>query len=48
MDLYIAATKLYFAALAGRNVILDATLRRTRANQFGLLGFGGDGGGYTL
>jgi hypothetical protein len=40
VDLYIAATKLYFAALAGCNVILDATLRRTRADQFGLLGFG--------
>jgi hypothetical protein len=48
VDFYISATKLYFAALAGRNVILDATLRRTRANQFGLLGFGGDGSGYTL
>jgi hypothetical protein len=47
VDLYVSATKLYFAALAGRNVILDATLRRTRANQFGLLGFGGDGSGYT-
>ena len=46
VDLYIAATKLYFAAIAGRNVILDVTLRRTRADQFGLLGFGGDGGGY--
>jgi Protein of unknown function (DUF3034) len=48
VDLYIAATKVYFAAIAGRNVIVDATLRRTRANQFGLLGFGGDGSGYTL
>jgi hypothetical protein len=48
VDLYVSATKLYFAALAGRNVIFDATLRRTRANQFGLLGFGGDGSGYTL
>ncbi len=48
VDLYIAVTKLYFAAIGGRNVILDATLRRTRANQFGLLGFGGDGSGYTL
>ena len=48
VDLYIAATKLYFAAIAGRNIILDATLRRTRANQFGLLGFGGDGSGHTL
>jgi hypothetical protein len=47
VDLYIAATKLYFAAIDGRNVIIDATLRRTRANQFGLLGFGGDGSGYT-
>jgi hypothetical protein len=46
IDWYVSATKLYFAALAGRNVILDATLRRTRANQFGLLGFGGDGSGY--
>jgi hypothetical protein len=46
VDLYLAATKLYFAALAGRNVILDLTLRRTRANQFGLLGFGGDGSSY--
>jgi hypothetical protein len=48
VDLYVSATKLYFAAVAGRNVILDATLRRTRANQFGLLGFGGDGRGYSL
>jgi hypothetical protein len=47
VDLYLAATKLYFAALEGRNVILDVTLRRTRANQFGLLGFGGDGSGYS-
>ncbi|MEP6885369.1 MAG: DUF3034 family protein [Gammaproteobacteria bacterium] len=48
VDLYIAATKLYFAAIAGHNVIVDATLRRTRANQFGLLGFGGGGDGFTL
>jgi hypothetical protein len=46
VDLYFAATKLYFDAIAGRNVILDFTLRRTRANQFGLLGFGGDGSGF--
>ena len=45
VDLYVAATKVYFAALAGHNVILDATLRRTRANQFGLLGFGATGAG---
>jgi hypothetical protein len=48
VDVYLAATKVYFAAIDGRNVIVDATLRRTRANQFGLLGFGGDGSGYTL
>jgi hypothetical protein len=48
VDLYLTATKLYFAALCGRNVIVDVTLRRTRANQFGLLGFGGDGSGFTL
>jgi hypothetical protein len=47
VDLYLAATKLYFAALAGRNIIVDLTVRRTRANQFGLLGFGGDGSGYS-
>jgi Protein of unknown function (DUF3034) len=48
VDLYVSATKVYFAAIAGRNVILDATLRRTNANQFGLLGFGGDGSTYTF
>lgn len=45
VDLYLAATKLYFAALAGHNVLIDATVRRTRANQFGLLGFGAAGPG---
>lgn len=46
VELYVAATKLYFAAVAGRNLVLDATLRRTRADQFGLLGFGGEGRPY--
>jgi hypothetical protein len=45
VDLYLAATKMYFAAVFGHNVLLDATLRRTRANQFGLLGFGSAGPG---
>lgn len=40
-ELYVAATKLYFAALVDRDVIVNATLRRTDANQYGLLGFGG-------
>jgi len=48
VDLYLSATKMFFAAVDGHNIILDATLRRTRANQFGLLGFGGDGSGYSL
>ena len=42
VDLYLSATKLYLAAIAGRNVLLNATLQATKANQFGLLGFGGD------
>lgn len=42
-EFYIAATKVYFAALGGRNIAVNATLRRTRANQYGLLGFGGPG-----
>lgn len=38
VDVYVAATKL----LLNANLVLDATVRFTRANQFGLLGFGGD------
>jgi hypothetical protein len=41
-DVYLAATKVWLAGLAGRNVLANVTLRSTRANQFGLLGFGGD------
>lgn len=41
---YVAATKIWLAGLAGRNVLANVTLRATRANQFGLLGFGGDQG----
>jgi hypothetical protein len=48
VDYYVAATKVYFAAIEGRNLVVDVTLRRTRANQFGLLGFGGPGAGYAL
>lgn len=48
VDLYLAATKLYFAAVADRDLLVDLTLRRTRANQFGLLGFGGPRGGYSV
>ena len=37
-DFYIAATKL----LLSRSVLLNVTVRATKANQLGLLGFGGD------
>ncbi len=36
-DLYIAATKLWLA----QGIVADATVRLTKANQLGLLGFGG-------
>ena len=37
-DFYVAATKVWLAP----NLVLNATVRFTKANQFGLLGFGGD------
>ncbi|RVU33484.1 DUF3034 family protein [Rheinheimera riviphila] len=40
-DVYLAASKVYFGAVAGRNLLLNATIRATKANQIGLLGFGG-------
>ncbi len=39
-DFYLSASKVFFAGLLGRNVVANATLRSTTANQFGLLGFG--------
>ncbi len=41
-DIYVSATKLFLAGAAGRNLLLNGTLRATKANQTGLLGFGGD------
>jgi Protein of unknown function (DUF3034) len=38
VDFYLAATKL----LLSESLLVDATVRMTRANQLGLLGFGGD------
>ncbi len=38
VDFYVAATKLFLA----QSLLVDATVRLTKANQFGLLGFGGD------
>jgi hypothetical protein len=40
MDYYVAATKL----LLEQSLLLNATVRATKANQMGLLGFGGDKG----
>jgi len=37
-DFYVSATKILLA----RSLVLDGTVRATKANQFGLLGFGGD------
>lgn len=41
-DFYAAATKL----ILSRGVLLNGTVRLTKANQFGLLGFGGDKGNH--
>lgn len=41
-DFYVSATKIWLAGFMGRNVLANLTLRATRANQLGLLGFGGD------
>ncbi len=38
VDLYVAATKLFLS----QSLLVNSTLRFTKANQFGLLGFGGD------
>ncbi len=37
-DFYISATKIYLS----QSLLLNATLRHTKANQIGILGFGGD------
>lgn len=42
VDLYLAATKLYLAGFYGKNLLISADVRASKANQFGILGFGGD------
>lgn len=42
IDYYVAASKLFLGAANGYNLLVNANLHATRANQFGLLGFGGD------
>lgn len=39
-DVYLTATKLLLGVPAGQNLLLNATVRATRGNAFGLLGFG--------
>ena len=40
-DYYIAATKVHLGALAGFNAVWNLTARATKANELGLLGYGG-------
>lgn len=40
LDIYLASSKVFLDAVAGRNLLLNATVRATKANQIGLLGFG--------
>jgi hypothetical protein len=48
-DYYLAATKVWLSGVAGRTTLLNLTLRATKANQLGILGFGGDrNNGYQL
>lgn len=42
LEAYVAATKVYLGLAGGYNLLTNVTLQATRANQFGLLGFGGD------
>ncbi|OOG56232.1 DUF3034 family protein [Rhodanobacter sp. C03] len=43
-DVYIAATRLVLGGAGGYDLLWNVTLRSSNANQFGLLGFGGDRG----
>jgi hypothetical protein len=40
-DFYVAATKVHLGAIAGYNAVWNITARATKANQMGILGFGG-------
>ncbi|UTW01047.1 DUF3034 family protein [Marinomonas rhizomae] len=40
-DFYVAATKVHLGAVAGYNLVWNITARATKANEMGLLGFGG-------
>jgi len=40
VDFYLAATKVFLAGIANRNILVSGAARATKANQLGLLGFG--------
>jgi hypothetical protein len=40
-DFYLAATKVHLGAIAGYNAVWNITARASKANELGLLGFGG-------
>lgn len=42
VDYYLAATKVFLGGPLGRNWLVNGVVRSTKANQGGLLGFGGD------
>lgn len=48
VDYYLAATKILIDGPFSRTWVINGTARATSANQLGLLGFGGDRGGYHL
>lgn len=43
VDIYVSATKVFLAGVGGFNAFINGTARYTRANETGLLGFGGPG-----
>lgn len=43
VDLYAGASKVFLGAAAGHNLLLNGVVRASRANELGLLGFGGPG-----
>jgi hypothetical protein len=47
-DVYLAATKIWLDGPFDHTWVGDVTLRASESNQIGLLGFGGDRGGYQL
>lgn len=49
LDGYVSLTRLHLGAVGGYNLLWNLSLRATKANQMGLLGYGGDeSAGYQL